>query len=214
MKTRQLDINKIECRLSPLLHSASIDQLYNGYHWYGNAHDIVNIISARSGLSIERVCAIVAVLSPRNKWSKNIADAIAVIFDDDDHGFSTYGRNVDKAYAILNGEPIVNHLKGQKVTRFYKLLLNPFDGHTVCIDTWSLMAALGFDVGDKRLNSFTPNNYALIATAYRNVAKRHKLLPCQAQAIIWVVIRESYYDLEANVSADDVNRQIGEKIAF
>lgn len=117
------------------------------------------------------------------------------------------GNGIRPAVEIARGgEPAAN-LGGHKVRSFYNNML--LGSHTangyVTIDTHAVSLALDMKLAstDKRLKSGfagSPKNlaegssgtYAVFATAFRNVAARHSMLPQQVQAITWLQWRDEH----------------------
>jgi hypothetical protein len=54
---------------------ASVDEIITGTHWYEHAKEAAQRLSDTYGFT-ESVCiGVIAALSPRNKWSRNLVDA-------------------------------------------------------------------------------------------------------------------------------------------
>lgn len=154
-----------------------------GLYWYAEAYDKCEALAKEYGLSLEQSIAIVAVLSPKCPWDKNIFNAIVVITG---QGTPTaLGPNIKKAQRILNGEPPLNVLGGNKVRSFYSNILNRGFDSSVTIDTHILRA-----VGRP---SFTPKPgvYNQIVEAFQTVSKWVGYSPAQVQAVVWCYVREN-----------------------
>lgn len=158
-----------------------------GADWYARANGTALRIAADySGVSPADVAAVLAILSPANKWKRNQWDARALIAhwhgggkaDDSDAPLvCTYGPNKRKAYAYLDGDRA--QLSGPKVESFAANIRG--DHEYVTLDRWAVRAAL------KRDN---PGRDApAIAAAYRKVAAEHGYTPAAFQAVVWVHIR-------------------------
>jgi len=120
---------------------ATSAEVINGQRWYEQAFDIASRISTQYGINAECVAAVIAALSPNNKWERNIKDAENVVAAymlggvDDAMAVKvcTYKKNLAKAVDILNSchNRYEELLKGPKVIEFYHCIIGETD---VCID--------------------------------------------------------------------------------
>lgn len=165
-----------------------------GRTWYASAAAEVNErIALPHGLPFGRACGIVAVLSPMVRWERNLLEAENVITG---RRSAAYPANVRKAAYILAGEDPETVVTGPKVTAFYRLLFsNGRDAHHVCVDSIAILAATGIDpnplvTSDDAAPVFNrPLQLRTIREAYRSAAVQNRLLPHQAQAIVWTTWR-------------------------
>jgi hypothetical protein len=166
---------------------ATSEQRREGIAWYGaSAASTIESIARETGLDFEHVAGVVALLSPRVRWYKNIEGA----------------RDFCRAYVSGNPEPYANGLPynrrkawqwlhtrdyelltGNKVSAFYQNLTG--NEQRVTVDTWAIRAATRckLDAVD------STRRYYEVERAYQRVAREHGLTPAQCQAIVWVVIR-------------------------
>lgn len=150
-----------------------------GMKWYATARGLCEDVAETYRIQLDVVAAIVAVLSPRLPWEKNMEAAVDVI---EGRQPSCLRTNADKARIILaNREPRVS---GPKVSSFFANIMG--DSQAVTVDTWAARVALGDwtwkgSVGEKL--------YREIADAYRAAADKVGLPPSQVQAVTWVSIR-------------------------
>ena len=113
--------------------------------WYHNAKEEVVALADKYLLPFPVMAAIVAVLSPGNKWRSNVmaADRLldnAITFGGGTQGIPGYPREIKKAKDILETGD-VGKVRGPKVTVFFKSLLDPvsvandmvLDGHAMNI---------------------------------------------------------------------------------
>lgn len=166
------------------IDDAEPSQIADGVTWYNEAHalasDLAPVISQDGG-GIERAAEVIAALSPRTIWSRNVAGAYALMV----HGEALPGlltRNVAVARRILNGERLDDITKGPKTKAFAKAIAGDTDA--VVIDV-HMLHAMGLD--DKTLSRV--GCYDALSDVVRAAAVRRGLEPSQAQAIIWVVAR-------------------------
>lgn len=106
--------------------------------WYRHAGDDVQAMAEHYGLPFEQVAAVVAALSPGNKWAANLRAADDVLSGND--RTNAYPRNLVKARHILETGD-VDVIRTPKVWVFYQSLLDPdlaaqdmvLDGHAINI---------------------------------------------------------------------------------
>ena len=162
-------------------------ELNEGLYWYEQAASI----SRRLGNQYLNgdtylAAAVIASLSPNNRWSRNVADAEALIKvfaaggSCDAVKVSTFGKNKGKAIAILKGALPLDILGGLKVRAFYQ-----------CI--W-----LGHRVSTSATPKISEKLYEKISQDYRVAAQQINLVtgesysPAQVQAVTWVVWRNLF----------------------
>jgi hypothetical protein len=179
---------------------ATSQEIEHGRTWYQLAYDIANRIGLQYQLNTETVAAVIAALSPNNKWERNCKDAENVIaafmLGDDKDAMKvkvcTYGKNLAKAVAILQAthcdyEAI---LSGPKVTEFFHSILGA--DNDVCIDGHAYSIWFGERLTMKEVPSIgvklrrTIKADYLAATQFINENGEEKFTPCQIQATTWV----------------------------
>jgi hypothetical protein len=163
-------------------------QRAGGVAWYANARREAEVISAATGVMLEKVVAVIAALSPQNKWDRNIIDAANYC-----HAYAnglnqpkaaTFRANQDKAWRILTSDDWRGILRGRKVTTFYANIIGY--GRGVTVDIWAIRAATNFAVMGKPSKRL----YDDAEVAYQIVADSLGLQPCVLQAIVWETIRQ------------------------
>lgn len=160
---------------------ATHEETVQGIYWYRAANTFASGLSAKYGVSLEQAAAIIAVLSPRVSWEKNLTYA--------DHLCSGYiplfltaRCELDR---ILDGD--LNAVSGHKVKALFANILHPNTGDEVTIDRRTFNVACkdtGTNFSRKGLER--AGAYEAVSDAYRQAAKRVWLSPCQVQAITWV----------------------------
>lgn len=169
-------------RLLRIFDAADADTLEAGRLWYPGAENVIADLSREYQLGRPRVAAIVAVLSPRQRWRKNIEGARRVLGGEPKRapGFDT-SRN--KAKLLAAGSPLEEILGGDKVVSFWANLIG---SHTaVTVDVWAQRAALGYYHPHQPKNS----RYERLVNIYRAAAETAGETPREFQAIIWNAIR-------------------------
>lgn len=171
-----------------------------GKQWYRIAYKVCQRIGREYELNAECVAAVVAALSPNNKWERNIKDAenvvAAFMLGGVDDAMSvkvcTYGKNLAKAVDILNSchNDYESILKGPKVIEFYHSILGSMDD--VCIDGHAYSVWFGERLTMKEVPSIgkklrqTIKHDYIAATRFINDNGEEFYTPCEVQAITWV----------------------------
>lgn len=165
------------------VYQSALPHEYGSVSWYRDAR--TSIIQAAADCEIDPLVltAMVAVLSPRMPWAKNIAAAVSVAKDEPLPGIMAV--SLEKAYQIRYGN--LTALSGQKVENFFRNLWDPSDPEPVTVDVWADRVA-AFD-SRKANKGIGPKRYQEVAQAYRDAADRIGILPNQLQAITWTVAR-------------------------
>lgn len=173
---------------------SSTEDIQTGLMWYKKANEIAREIANTFSITLEKVCGVIAALSPGSTWEKNLINTQLIIANftnglqlEDMKKIGAYGtRNMLKAWKILEGYQVNCVLGGLKVNNFYACILIPENPLHVCIDRHAVSIAIGERLGDrytKYLISMT--KYNIIADGYKEVANSLNILPNQLQAITW-----------------------------
>jgi len=164
-----------------------------GMYWYLNANGLAHEImpdNPRAGAGI------IAVLSPRLRWDKNVAYARLAV--------NLMGYGVDeivasyipvlkhsrrKALAIVHGAEVLDVIgNGPKTRAFFDNIANPFTSTEVTVDKHAFDIANNIRTPYKGM-VITNKTYAAMAEAYQIAAGILGILPHQLQAITWVAWR-------------------------
>ena len=153
--------------------------------WYHNAKADVEELASQFGLPFPVMAAIVAVLSPGNKWNGNLLAAEKLLKGD--AKINAYPRQAARALQILKtGDTKL--VTGPKVTVFYKSLMDPasvekdmvLDGHAINI--WR-----GEKAALKGLRNPSTKERAQMVADYQKAAEELGV-PVQAvQATTWYI---------------------------
>ena len=195
-----VDHERMIYNITSIYRDADETQHAEGLLWYDNAQTAAHYIAVRYDVPVYLVVAVIAALSPNNKWSRNVknADALigAFIRGDgiDSVKVSTYNKMKQKAWDILVARPDYDGakamLKGQKITSFFCDIMGEFN---VTIDGHARNIAYGERIGltDDRTN-IGKKEYRALQAAYEEAARRVGLMPYQLQAITWRVWRDRF----------------------
>lgn len=177
---------------------ASPDTKREGQTWYQRAHEFARLISPRN---VERGAGVIAALSPQTSWSDNKRLARAAMRSRVVTG-QTEANNA-KAQAIKEGAhplDVLSHdprQRSHKTQAFYRLIVDPEDSHTVCVDRHALDVATlreQLALGLSPISGYVLNRvggYALIADAYRHAAQSLGCIPHASQAVTWIEWRQT-----------------------
>jgi hypothetical protein len=184
---------------------ASEAELQEGKNWYLAAFETARAISLRYCLpgGIDTVAAVIAALSPNNRWERNVRDAEALIRvytlggEVDALKVSSYSKNKDKAVRILMGERPLDVLGGNKVRAFYECIAgsNP---EAVCVDGHAYSIWTGQRITTTKTPAISDKLYARISSDYGEAARVINSVTdscysaAQIQAITWVVWRNLF----------------------
>jgi hypothetical protein len=183
---------------------ATAAERINGSVWYPIARDIAQTLAGEYGVRLNAVIGVIAALSPRNKWSRNVVDAenliTAYIADPESAAtvkVCTFGANKVKAIACLKLDAergddgvhfseILAILSGPKLREFASCIAGLdevcIDGHAYCI--WT-----GGRTSLKDVPAIGVKLRRQIKQDYRVAAADLGLTPSACQAITWCTWR-------------------------
>ena len=162
--------------------------LHLGTAWYPDAWAFCRDAGKKYNVSPERVAAMVAVTSPRARWSKNTA-AVAMILDDmhlpefkrqDNYGILSV--NARKAMLIANDRYYSRHVTGPKVSNFYLNILGYHEPITVD-SIMSKAAGYSSDVNNRIRSE--------VEQGIRTLSEVIGISPRDTQAAVWCAYRGS-----------------------
>lgn len=179
---------------------ATIQEQIDGVRWYQSAHDAAMVMAKTYGLTLQTCAGVIAALSPRNKWTRNLIDAENLIeaFIRDPNSADkikvcTFSSNKRKALKIL-----LNHqdfftdttrdiLKGPKLIEFFNCILGvkedvTIDGHAFCI--WN-----GSRTSLKDVPNIGVKLRKEIKEDFRKAAKKLGCSASECQAVTWCAWR-------------------------
>ena len=167
--------------------AATNRQFRQGMEWYAGAHDIAMRLDPSN---VERAAGVLAALSPRLDWGKNIELAVRAYNEGQTSG--CLKTNGAKADAILNGAAPLDVLGGDKVRNFYGTIVNPLDVDAVVIDRHAFDVAIGRVTDDETRKVLSRKGvYDEFANAYRAAGRIVGASPSQVQSVTWIVWRET-----------------------
>ena len=192
---------------------ATTEEVVSGQQWYKNANEIASRLARNNNITLSKAAAVLAALSPNNKWERNCLDAEhliqAYIHGDEDDARNinvcTYGAMKEKAIKILNLSneldegshwvDILRILNGPKIIEFFNCIMQrndvTVDGHAYSIWFGERMTMKQVPNIGKRLRERIKSDY-LDATNWINLEMNTNYLPSDIQAIVWVCHKRIY----------------------
>ena len=178
---------------------ASAQEIADGMAWYGVAKSIAIVLADSYGITTAQAVGVLAALSPRNKWSRNVVDAEALISAYVAAGSEqarltkvcTFGANKEKGIKILESSAetiptILEILSGPKLREFASCIAGLpdccIDGHAWCI--WQ-----GSKVGLADVPAIGVKLRREIKADYAQAAADLGISASEVQAITWVAWR-------------------------
>lgn len=177
---------------------ASVEEMVAGENWYGYAKDAAWHLSETYGFTQEICIGVIAALSPRNKWSRNLIDAENLIeaYNADPNSAEnvkvcTFNKNKHKAIKILGLDtysmgPILETLSGPKLKEFASCIAGLddvcIDGHAYCIWNGGRTSLADVPAIGVKLRKE-------IKQDYKKAAKKIGVSPAVMQAITWCAWR-------------------------
>lgn len=169
-------------RIMRVFARATESDVLAGKAWYHSAQAVARELADAGDISVTAAAAVIAHLSPRCPWDRNLKMARDLVLTGDTGGLRT---NISKARrALIADDPWSTFGKGPKTRAFAANILG--DEHAVTVDVWAARIA---GVTEEQLGLV--GVYEAVSHAYRLAAKRAGITPAQMQAITWVVIRGS-----------------------
>jgi hypothetical protein len=167
---------------------AGIDELEAGMNWYRVASDHANRLAVQhgEGLSAEQFAGIIAAFSPQRSWNENLRMAESVA---NRRMPGCMQNEYGKVVRMLENEPPLNILGGNKVRSFYNAIVG--DDDSVCVDTHALKIALGREPEPREIAKHFRHapSYARAADCYRAASDTVGISPRELQAVTWITYR-------------------------
>jgi hypothetical protein len=163
---------------SGLVKNATFGQVEQASKWYVDAEKVAHEVARNLDVTLEKGASVISAFSPRERWTTNVAKAVAFSLGQDVVGLSNNLKMANNS--ILLG---YEALKGMKTNAFAKAIAG--DEEAVVIDVW-MLRAVGIE---KR----TPNQsqYNELVEAVKKTAFDFGMTPRAMQALIWIVVRGS-----------------------
>ena len=183
MKLNQERIDMLAANIRKVRANCTPEQIAQGRAWYQDAHELALAIGKGD---VRKGAGIIAALSPRTRWGRNVALAIDA-GNGNVHG--AMGASLRKAQAILDGAAPEDVLPmDAKTGNFYRNILDPSDPFAVTVDVWAHRIATG---DDKSAGPRSDRDYRECAEAYVIVSGEFGEPASTTQAGTWCAVRGS-----------------------
>jgi hypothetical protein len=173
-------------RIVATFNKATASDIERGAAWYADGETFIRSLAAETSIPVDNVAAVVAHLSPRTTWQRNLYGATMLLTTGT--APTCIAANVDRARRALDSDtPRDTFGKGApKTRRFMANLLGERD--VVTVDVWAARVALGpRDDAEQVLGRV--GVYDAIERAYQIAAQRLAVDPVTVQATTWIVAR-------------------------
>jgi len=169
------------------LSAYGIEQaIEEGKDWYPNAYKFCKFAAKHHDVTPQRVAAMLAVTSPRARWSNNTL-AVAMLLEDmhkpaykHQKYYGILGANARKGMLVANDRYYSRHVTGPKVSTFYLNILGWQEPVTVD-SIMSKAAGYGSDVNNRIRTEVTD--------AVNTLGQVIGLSPRDTQAAVWIAYR-------------------------
>ena len=177
---------------------ASVSDKQQGQSWYARALTFAVRLSDLYDVETATIVAVIASLSPRNKWERNMQDAESMVkvyaaggtyADLMQLKVCTFSTGKAKAAKILsenisNRDELLATLKGPKLCEFFNCILG--DSGDVCIDGHAYSIWVGDRITLANVPSIGVKLRRNIKADYQEAARVLGVEPHVVQAITWV----------------------------
>ena len=172
-----------------------------GLNWYARALTFAVQLSDLYDIETTTIVGVIAALSPRNRWERNMQDAESMVKVAANGGtfqdlmqlkVCTFTTGKEKAAAILANKvsdraELLATLKGPKLCEFFNCILGDCDD--VCIDGHAYSIWVGDRITMANVPSIGKKLRQTIKADYQKAAKNLGLKSHELQAITWVCWR-------------------------
>lgn len=161
-------------------------EIVQGSTWYADAHALALELSPEDPW---KGAGVIAAFSPRQPWPLNVRNARRAF----ETGVATGHTRVmcGIAQRILDGEPTLEVLKGDKTRAFAAGIATAGNSDIACIDRHAHDIAMGHHDFTDETRTIGKVKYREMAAAYAEVADYLGLPVCQVQAITWLTWRRT-----------------------
>jgi hypothetical protein len=193
-----------------IFHKATYDEINAGINWYTAARESCESLSVKHNIPFYVVVAVVASLSPNNRWERNLenADRLIAAFIAGDEAetvkCSTYHAMRAKAWNCLEigttevralelNSMLLDELKGQKITAFYQNISGTSDAPTIDGHAANIARGMRVSLSGSKL-TITKRQYLELQVAYVEAAHQlehdgYIVKGYEVQAVTWVAWR-------------------------
>ena len=165
------------------------DWYYEAYKWGVSCLHTANMQFSEENMN--KVCGVIAALSPVKSWDQNKKIALDFILTGKCGHFKSLQN---KALMIMNstGEcaDVLRILNGQKIKAFYHNIRYTHKSNLVTIDRHAVRVAINYYFSDKD-GIVSPEQNKMLQWAYISAAEKVGVSPSLIQSATWVYIRQN-----------------------
>jgi hypothetical protein len=185
-------VRRYERNILKVYEKASAEDLLAGARWYADARAWCATVAAEYALSTREVAAVVAALSPRNPWKRNLVDARTLIeayrggAEVHEVRVGGFPKNKLKAWTILETRTpeLVN---SSPKTRAFVDNIADEESQLVTVDVHARCVAENLKRSGDEQPTVHERGYELISRSYVNVAAELGIeRPYVLQATCWI----------------------------
>lgn len=179
---------------------ASAAEVVEGRSWYARACSVAIHLANRYGVSHMQATGVIAALSPRNRWERNVLDAENLIQAYTRGGAEvaslvrvcTFNSNKAKAIRFLAEVPCTDAdalaiLSGPKLKEFYSCISGI--RNVVCIDGHAYSIWTGGRITLNAVGAISKKTRQEVNDDYVKAAAEVGITPADMQAITWLAWR-------------------------
>lgn len=169
--------------------TATTEQREQGHAWYSTAHEIARDQAAEHLVPIEVTAGILAALSPRLSWAKNVLYAERMLSSLGTLDRGLLGRSLMHGRAIYDGAAPLDVLNGPKTRAFYQAILSAGESKDAVIDVhaWAMLT------GERGGAAPTVKQYRDAASRMSSAAKILGVGVHDVQATGWLTWRARFW---------------------
>ena len=170
----------------------------NSKNWYFTVNEYCLHLSEAFDVPLIKISAILAALSPQNKFDQNCIDLENFLMTSGNCKVSTFGNQKLKAIKILElDNPTEENIKlilgkGLKTLSFFENIYRPYTSQSVTVDLWQIRWAKLLNIIPQQ-GTLTNKRYRKIEARVRKYAKKLDIMPHQFQALTWVQLRGAQF---------------------
>lgn len=185
LSSKGINAMTIAARICIAIGTLSDAQKIEAKGWYYEANRLARLMGTLYGVSVNVAAAVISAVSPKTRWAHNVECAHAILSRRIDIAKRyAFGRNIDLAIAIRDGDILPEELTGPKRRAFYDNICCPYTSDMVTVDSWMHRFV-------PEWRKLTAHRYNIISEAVKIAAVREHCRPHELQSMAWVAMRGS-----------------------
>ena len=158
------------------------------FDWYQSAHEWAKEEAKVLNTDTQKVCGVVAALSPLKTWKQNLKLASQMVRTNKSVGHTRLcnKKGLEVLKSDSSDESILEILNGNKISSFYLNIMYPNRINSITIDRHALSCLLGYWVTDDDYRGITKNQYEFFVQVFQWTAEKLGISPLLLQSATWV----------------------------